>query len=172
MVPRARNPRCHPGCTRKPLAHPQKCAMSKTHQKEKGELTMKKLLCLLTVFALLLSLCACSSNSAEAGSEPTESTKPEYIELTSENISEYLSYSWYNSGDILCITTKPRQPGQFFDCEISLWITFVDGSHHRSSISIPTDGEIGDGLESHKIRTYSRVDSIELIFACGKFYPA
>lgn len=130
---------------------------------------MKKLLCLLAVFALLFSLGACSTNSEET---EIESTKPEYIDLTSENISEYLSYSWYNSGDILCITTKPRQPGQFFDCEISLWITFVDGSYHRSSISIPTDGEIGDGLESHKIRTYSRVDSIELIFACGKFYPA
>lgn len=141
---------------------------------------MKKLLCLLTIFALLFSLGACSTNSKEPENEPTVSTTPEYIELASENISEYLSYSWYcndvtykpNVVEILYVTTKPRQPGQFFDCSIGIRIHLADGSSHSDYISIPTDGEISEGLESYKIYTHSKVKNVEIFWASGNFYPA
>ena len=149
---------------------------------------MKKLLCLLTVFALLLSLCACSSNSAETKSEPTESTKPEPVLLTKENIHDYLGYSTSYENGRITIETWPKQPGTFIDCRIrvkyrSVDMTFPEGTNAPiddyetenyvyENYRLPTDGVLkSSSVEALPYFSFADSFFTSITSAEGMFYP-
>ena len=99
---------------------------------------MKRLLGAFIILVLLFSLCACDDSPKETQLQTTEEeiTEPGFIELTTENIADYLAFDYYcndfhsqpGAVELLCITTRPRQPGKFYDCWISL------GDLHRQQI--------------------------------------
>lgn len=88
---------------------------------------MKKIIALLLALCVCFSLCACGTTK----NETPETTEPKAIELTTENISQYLnivigevieSTSEVNYHDTAPIEIYPLQAGDFSNVEIELSI--------------------------------------------------
>ena len=95
---------------------------------------MEKIIALLLALCVCFSLCACGTTK----NETPETTEPKSIELTTENISQYLNIvigevvDTGDSIDTTLIEFYPLQPGDFTNVEIVLSIK-VDNDFELSS---------------------------------------
>ena len=106
---------------------------------------MKKIITLLLVLCMCFSLCACGTTK----SETPETTELKSIELTTENISQYLNvvtdeFVWTSTwSGIKTIEFYPLQPGDFANVEIVLSIKVKNDIELHSAIgaTLETEGE-------------------------------
>lgn len=172
------------------LFHNHRFVLELFTDRQKGWNQMKKTIAILLVVCLCVGMCACGTERNDA----PEANEPKSIELTSDNISQYLGIKIGKPADIdeqhhygtTAIEFYPLQPGDFSNVAIELFIKDFDGNISSVVGSESWDDENkqvipfllpSDGRYSIEVTIYDywydryKVEEVEFQNVSGLFTP-